>query len=79
MSNANANAVSRAAYSEVERREYIVKASNKRIIQVREQRVIEHVQIRVHALKPARVASPCEEKINECRYAGSGRSGFSQR
>jgi hypothetical protein len=50
----------------IERRiEYMVEACNKKDYTVQEQKVIEHVQIQVHALKPAHVASPYEEKINE--------------
>lgn len=43
----------------------MVEACNKKDYTVQEQKVIEHVQIQVHALKPAHVASPYEEKINE--------------
>lgn len=42
---------SHAADSEVERRrEYMIEACNKKDYTVREQKVIEHVQIQVHAI-----------------------------
>ena len=56
---------SHAADSEVERREYMLEACNKKDYTVQEQKVIEHVQIQVHALKPARITSPYEEMMNK--------------